>query len=74
MWVAQPCHQPRLTLEAAHHVGLVFQRRVQQLDRNNPVELRVVGAVDTRHAPIPDHLEQTVALIQDNALVVHWFP
>jgi len=44
----------RLALEAVDRVGRFQSPRVQQLDRNRPAELLVVGLPDARHPAAPE--------------------
>ena len=46
--------RPRLVGKAARDVGVVAERRVQQLDGDGPAKARVASAVDRAHAALTE--------------------
>ena len=60
--VRQPRHRARLAAEALQVLGVVGVVLVEDLDRDVPLELAVVGAEDARHAAGAAELLELVAV------------
>ena len=53
---------PRLALEARDGPRVIDALGREDLDGDPPVQPRILGEVDPAHPPLPDHLEQDVAV------------